>query len=85
MILTEHALTKIKLLKNHGFDISKNFLEKVIHNPEFTTHEKFERKAAYQTIDEKLAIRVIYEERDDIIVVTVMIVKKERYEKDLVR
>jgi len=44
------------------------------------------RKAACRTIDEKLAIRIIYEEREDIkediIVVTVMIVRKERYEKD---
>jgi hypothetical protein len=79
---TEHAFTKILLLKNSGFHISQVFVEKVIQNPEFITNEKFGRKAAYLSIDEKLAIRIIYEEREDIIVVTVMIVRKERYEKD---
>jgi len=79
---TEHAFMKILLLKNNGFDISQVFVEKVIQNPEFITNEKFGRKAAYLSIDEKLAIRIIYENSEDIIVVTVMIVRKIRYEKD---
>ena len=67
---TEHAFMKILLLKNNGFDISQIFVEKVIQNPEFITNEKFGRKAAYLSIDEKLAIRIIYEDKEDIIVVT---------------
>lgn len=79
---TEHAFMKILLLKNNGFDISQVFVEKVIQNPEFVTNEKFGRKAAYLSIDEKLATRIIYEDSEDIIVVTVMIVRKIRYEKN---
>ena len=79
---TEHACMKILLLKNNGFDISQVFVEKIIQNPEFITDEKFGRKAAYLSIDEKLAIRIIYVDSEDIIVVTVMIVRKIRYEKD---
>lgn len=50
--------------------------------PEFITKEKFDRGGAYRSLDKIHAIRVIYEEQRGIItVVTVMVVRRTRYER----
>jgi len=79
---THHALIKIKLIKEHGVEISKDLIREAIQNPDFTTQEKFGRKAAYKILGERLALRVIYEKNKEIMVITVMIVRRKRYEKD---
>ena len=83
---TKHALDKLELLKKHGFDVPKSFVERVIKNPDFITYEKYGRKAAYGILDDRLALRIIYEEvENEVVVVTVMVVRRARYEKDSVR
>jgi len=50
--------------------------------PEFVTNEKFGRTGAYRSLDEGHAVRVLYEEdRGIITVITVMIVRRMRYER----
>ncbi|AEA46510.1 hypothetical protein [Archaeoglobus veneficus] len=86
MRFTKHAEDKLKLLKEHGFNIPENFVEEVVRSPDFITYEKYGRKAAYRRLDDRLALRVIYEEvGNEIVVVTVMVVRRARYEKNSVR
>ena len=85
IVFTEHAIFKLKLLKEHGFLITEEMVREVIQNPDFITKAKYGRKAAHKGLYGDLVIRTIYEENDDIVVVTVMVVRRERYERDKIR
>ena len=53
-----------------------------IHNPDFMTIAKYGRKAAHKVQNGGLALRVVYEGDNDVVVVTVMIIRRERYERN---
>ena len=79
---TGHAKFKIDLVNEHGFPLTTGQVIDAIECPEFLTKEKFGRMGAYRSLDRRHAVRVIYEEHVDILtVVTVMIVRRMRYER----
>jgi len=79
---TKHTQFKISLINEHGFPLTAGQVIDAIKRPEFITEEKFDRKGAYRSLDKMHAIRVIYEEQKGIFtVVTVMVVRRTRYER----
>jgi len=80
IIFTEHAKFKLNVLKGHGFAFTENQIKKVIENPDFVRETKFNRLAAIKSLNDELALRIIYEEGDTITIVTIMVVKRDRYE-----
>ncbi|MBA1342336.1 MAG: hypothetical protein C5S52_01905 [ANME-2 cluster archaeon] len=79
---TRHAKFKITLINEHGFPLTTGQIIDAIKCPEFVTNEKFGRMGAYRSLDRAHAVRVIYEEHVGIFtVVTVMIVRRMRYER----
>ena len=79
---TRHARFKISLINEHGFLITTDHVKDAIGQPEFVTAEKSGRKGAYRSLDREHVIRVIYEEHIGIFtVVTVMVVRRVRYER----
>jgi hypothetical protein len=79
---TRHSKFKIALINEHGFPLATGQVIDAMKHPEFTTEEKFGRMGAYRSLDRAHAIRVIYEEdRGIFTVVTVMIVRRMRYER----
>ncbi len=55
-------------------------IKKAIENPDFIKEAKFNRLAVIKSLDDELSLRIIYEESDTITVVTIMVVKRDRYE-----
>jgi len=82
IVFTNHAVFKLKLLKEHGFTITREMVVDAIHNPDFMTMAKYGRKATYKVHNGGLALRFVYEGDNDVVVVTVMIVRRERYERN---
>ncbi len=52
----------------------------VVESPDFVKNAKYGRLAAHKCLDKELALRIIYEKNDMMTVVTIMIVKRTRYE-----
>lgn len=84
IVFTEHAIFKLKLLKEHGIAVTKDMVRDVIKTPDFVTMAKYGRKAAHKSLYGGLVIRVIYDEDVNISVVTVMVARRERYERNKV-
>ena len=79
---TRHSKFKIALINEHGVPLATGQVIDAIKRPEFVTNEKFGRMGAYRSLDRTHAVRVIYEEdRGIFIVITVMIVRRMRYER----
>ncbi|MEE8168668.1 MAG: hypothetical protein V3T58_07340 [Candidatus Hydrothermarchaeales archaeon] len=85
IVFTEHAVFKLKLLKDHGFTITQETVRNTIQDPDFTTEAKYGRKAAHKNLYGGLMVRVIYDADVNILVVTVMVARRERYERDKIR
>lgn len=58
IIFTDHATSKLKLLKEHGFTITKKMVRNTILGPDFTMEAKYGRKAAHKDLYDGLVIRV---------------------------
>ena len=80
IIFTYHAKFKLDLLKEHGFTFTEDEVKDVIESPDFVKKAKYDRLAAHKSLDDRLALRVIYEKNDTITVVTIMVVKRNRYD-----
>lgn len=80
---TEHAKTKIALLKRHGFHVDSAFIEDCIKSPDKVQSGYGERKIAQKAYDEAHVLRVVYEERGgEILVITVYPGRRSRYGKN---
>ena len=79
ILLTNHARFKLWLLEQHGFRFTEDLVKEAIKHPDFAKDARFNRFSAHKNLND-LTLRVIYEERDNIItVVTVMVVRRGRY------
>jgi len=77
--LTKHALQKINILRKYGFEISLDTIVDVIENP-VRVDRKGKQYLAIKPINEKHALRVVYEVREGIkVIITVYPVRRERY------
>ncbi len=78
---TSHALSKITLLKQHGFIVTKKEIEKTViepHNLDSSADEP--NFIASKAFDDKHVLRVVYKKENDIIkVITLYPAEKGRY------
>lgn len=79
MAFTRHAEEKFALLSAYGLVISQDQVRETIMMPD-KVEERGRQKFSMKVMDERLALRVIHEERKGIIVViTFYPVRRKRY------
>ncbi|MBE3586851.1 DUF4258 domain-containing protein [Desulfofundulus thermocisternus] len=82
---TNHAMAKIEILQNHGFFVDADLIKACLIAPAKIEAGRGKRKIAQMVYDEGHVLRVVYEEREnEILVVTVYPGRRTRYEKDQV-
>lgn len=80
---TDHAIAKIEILKNHGFSVDADLIKTCLITPAKIEAGRGERKIAQMVYDEGHVLRVVYEEREnEILLVTIYPGRRARYEKD---
>jgi hypothetical protein len=81
ILYTKHANFKLRVLKQHGFTVSKEQIEDIIKEPEQVTAGRRGRLIAQKRISQTHLIRVIYErQEDEIKIVTFYPARRGRYE-----
>jgi hypothetical protein len=83
IVFSDHAVNKINVLKRHGVGVTLEFIEDAIKNPDIISRSYGGRLVVEKGYNSERVIRVVYEERNDIIVVvTVYPSRRGRYDKD---
>ena len=78
---TSHAKDKFLILKKHGFYVSEEIVVDTVLNPDKVDIGKKGRLIAQKVIDEKHVLRVVYEEKNnEIVIVTFYPGRRKRYE-----
>ncbi len=54
IIFTSHAKFKLNLLKEHCFTFTEDEVKEVIERPDFVKKAKYNRLAAYKSLDDRL-------------------------------
>ncbi|NMG83380.1 MAG: DUF4258 domain-containing protein [Methanosarcinales archaeon] len=81
---TSHAEIKFDILKRYGINYLKSQIEDVLQNPEKVEDSRKNRKIAQKQVNSKHLIRVVYEEKDnDLVVITFYPARRKRYENKL--
>lgn len=80
-----HSLLKLEILKAHGIEISKEFVENTIRSPDKIVTGYRGRLVAQKVINGDHVLRVVYEKKDGkVFVVTIYPGRRSRYEEDQV-
>ena len=83
ILLSDHALAKIELLKKHNVEVDKRFIKNTVLYPDKTEQGYKRRFIAQKRLDDNHVLRVVYEEyTDSILVITLYPARRIRYEKD---
>ena len=81
---TSHATQKFVILKRYGIDYSKSRIEEVLLNPDKVEDSIKNRKIAQKQVNSKHLIRVIFEEKNnDMVIITFYPARRKRYEDKL--
>ena len=81
IIFSGHAETKFEVLREHGFDVSKDVVEAAVRKPDKVEAGHKRRKIAQMNVSASHVIRVIYEEQESAIkVITFYPGRRDRYE-----
>jgi len=84
ILYTKHADFKFRVLKQHGFIITKEQIEDIIKEPEKVAPGKRGCLIAHKPVSQTHLIRVIYEQQgDEIKIITFYPARKERYEDQI--
>jgi len=76
---TKHAYEKFAFLKRYGFEVDEAVVRQTVEHP-IRADRKGDQLLALKPIDQGHAIRVVYEEvNDNIVVITFYPVKRERF------
>ncbi len=76
---TRHAREKMQLLARYGFHVTEDMVVETIRSPA-RVDLRGEQFLAIRPIDEKYALRVVYETRgSEIVVITLYPVRRDRY------
>lgn len=79
---TKHALDKLKILKGHGFPITKFIIINTVSNPEMVDYSRSPLKIAQRGFDKDHVLRVVYKEENRTkIIITFYPGRKSQYEK----
>ena len=76
-----HALFKFALLNKHGFNLEKKKIEEIVLNPHRVYLGHKGRKIAQGIIGETHLLRIVYEEKGNLIeIITFYPTRRQRYE-----
>jgi len=76
---TKHAQDKLRLLEAYGFHIDESMVVEAVRNPA-RLDRRGEQFLVLKPIDDEHALRVVYEVRNDyIVVITLYPVRRKRY------
>lgn len=79
---SQHARLKFRVLAEHGIDLQEELVLGIVRNPDAVFDGYGGRTVAQGPLDERRVLRVVYEEREnDIVIVTFYPGRRERYEK----
>jgi len=79
-----HAEEKFAILKRHGFVVSKRQIRETLRSPEKVDEGFRGRKVAQRKISASRVLRVVYEEKqNEIVVVTFYPGRRSRYESSV--
>jgi hypothetical protein len=78
--LTPHALEKLGLTQRQGFVIDEETVVAAVRKPLAVSPGFSDRLIAQGVLDEEHVLRVVYEENDEITVVTLYPGRRRRYE-----
>lgn len=82
IIFSDHVISKIEILKKHGIEIDRKFIELIVSDPEKLEDGYKNRLIAQRKLDKDHILRVIYEKNnDDILIITVFPGRSNRYDK----
>lgn len=80
VVYTHHAELKFRILKEHRVKITKKQVEDTVLRPDKATKGRKKRLIAQKMMGEKHLLRVIYEEKENIEIITFYPAKRKRYE-----
>jgi hypothetical protein len=77
---TAHAEEKLKRLVNLG--IAKEKVLEIVRNPDRIVHGRYGRRIAQGLLTGELMLRIVYEENEEILIITVYPCRRGRYNED---
>jgi hypothetical protein len=77
---TAHAEEKLKRLVN--LSVTKEKVLEIVRNPNRIVHGRYGRKIAQGLLTSELMLRIVYEEDEEILIITVYPCRRERYNED---
>ena len=77
---TSHAELKFKILEKHGAKVTKKQIEDTVLRPDKVTKGRKGRLIVQRKMDEKHLLRVIYEKKENIEIITFYPAWRKRYE-----
>lgn len=80
LVYSPHAELKFRIFKRHGVNISKSQVEDTVLIPDKVTKGRKGRLVAQKVMDKEHLLRVIYEESENIEIVTFYPARRKRYE-----
>jgi len=81
IVFSYHSLEKIKILKEHGFNIIKKDIISTIRNPDKILRGYKGRKIAQKIINDRYLLRVVFLEENNIKkIITIYPGRRDRYE-----
>lgn len=83
VVYTPHAELKFKILEEHGVKITKSQVKGTVLRPDRVTKGRKGRLIAQKIMDEEHLLRVIYEEKENIEIITFYPTRRKRYEGEI--
>ena len=81
IVFSDHAEYKFKILKKHGFEVTKEIVLSAMKNPDKIEMGYKNRKIAQKIISDRHIIRVVFEEFNEVLrIITFYPGKRDRYE-----
>lgn len=84
IVYTKHALEKFKELESKGWIVTKSKIRQIIKKPKWAGVTKYDQETAIGLMDEKHILRIVLDQRDDIIkIITFHMGRRGKYESTL--
>jgi hypothetical protein len=84
IVYIPHVFDKIEILRRHGFVVTTEMVEQVVRHPERIEPGWQGRTVAQRGVSERHVLRVVYEELEQLIIVTTLYPgRKDRYESNV--
>ena len=84
VLYTGHAKEKFKVLRRHGFEVTRQQVEETLSSPDLVESQSGGKMVAQRRITDRHVLRVVYrQEGENKVVITFYPGRRERYESKL--